>query len=550
MSLQGRDRHRYRSQVVEVSRYQKVATSISSIRPRKCHHRPHHHPNSLMNTTVSPTSPLDTSTAYDQRSLQPRFARKIPIQEASKRARHHTGRPDVTWTIENSGPVHRSHPIHLGQDELPTSLSQQYQIVKRWIMPVPVDDGPTSITSPSGAGMDDPERTLRPFTSKALSFSLNTAQRDFSSLVQTVSELDIAQLRTLLLQSRGIIAGLKEELHTASSASATSTTTLLPSSRKPNSLTSNTHSNPKSHTYTQNSIPSSQHAYDLKSLAETPTPTRTGFDDVGGAESGFYSLNDEVGNGVGVRRYQAGDEEQTGGNTGEDRTTRSGTPIPSLNVDSGVGPAVHLPPNPSTSTASPTSPSTTATATVYPSNLSGLSQKRDEDAIETLEQEKGVSSKKKRPASILGLKRIPSSIVQTTAALHSVGSGVGAGGIGGGGGRNFSAGASTSSTSQNPNPNLSPNPNATSASGSTTPNSTSTSRPPSPGLTLAIPSMLSTKTRRVSSGLTTPSGRMIEELQIEVVNQKSSGDRAREELRLSQRVIGQVSFRSSFYVFE
>jgi hypothetical protein len=62
--------------------------------------------------------------------------------------------------------------------------------------------------------------------------------------------------------------------------------------------------------------------------------------------------------------------------------------------------------------------------------------------------------------------------------------------------------------------------------------------------------MLSTKTRRVSSGLTTPSGRMIEELQIEVVNQKSSGDRAREELRLSQRVIGQVSFRSSFYVFE
>jgi hypothetical protein len=59
--------------------------------------------------------------------------------------------------------------------------------------------------------------------------------------------------------------------------------------------------------------------------------------------------------------------------------------------------------------------------------------------------------------------------------------------------------------------------------------------------------MLSTKTRRVSSGLTTPSGRMIEELQIEVVNQKSSSDRAREELRLSQRVIGQVCQLSLCY---
>lgn len=421
-------------------------------------------------------------------------------------------------------------------------------------MPIQVDGGPASTTLSSRAGMDDPERTLRPFTSKTVFFPLNSAQRDFSSLVRAVSELDVSQLRTLLLQSRGIIAGLKEELHTATttittttSTSSSSSSTLIPSSKKPNSLASNTHSNPKSHTHTQNSIPSSQHAYDLKSLAETPTPTRTGFVDVGGAESGFYSLNDEVGDGVGVRRYQAGDEEQTGGNTGgntgEDRTTRSGTPIPSLNVESGVGPTIHLPLNPSTT--SPTSPSTTATPAPYPSNLSRDSQKQDQDAIETLEQEKGVSSEKKRPASILGLKRIPSSIVQTTAALHSVGSGVGAGGIGGGGGRNFSAGASISSTSQNPNPNLSPNPNATSASGSTTPNSTSTSRPPSPGLTLAIPSMLSTKTRRVSSGLTTPSGRMIEELQIEVVNQKSSGDRAREELRLSQRVIGQVSLGSS-----
>jgi len=418
-------------------------------------------------------------------------------------------------------------------------------------MPVQVDDGPTSITSPSGAGMDDPERTLRPFTSKALSFSLNTAQRDFSSLVQTVSELDIAQLRTLLLQSRGIIAGLKEELHTASSASATSTTTLLPSSRKPNSLTSNTHSKPNPHTHAQNSIPSSQHAYDLKSLAETPTPTREGFVDIGGAESGFYSLNDEVGDGVGGDGHQGDNGEQTEGNTGEDRTTRSGTPIPSLNVESGVGPTIHLPLNPSTT--SPTSPSTTATPTPYPSNLSRDSQKQDQDAIETLEQEKGVSSKKKRPASILGLKRIPSSIVQTTAALHSGGSGMGVqGGVGGigGGMRNFSAGGSNSVTSASANPNLGPNPNATSASGSTTPNSTSTSRPPSPGLTLAIPSMLSTKTRRVSSGLTTPSGRMIEELQIEVVNQKSSGERAREELRLSQRVIGQVSLGSSSQALE
>jgi hypothetical protein len=36
-------------------------------------------------------------------------------------------------------------------------------------------------------------------------------------------------------------------------------------------------------------------------------------------------------------------------------------------------------------------------------------------------------------------------------------------------------------------------------------------------------------------------------LQIEVVNQKSSGDRAREELRLSQRVIGQVCQLSLCY---
>jgi hypothetical protein len=322
---------------------------------------------------------------------------------------------------------------------------------------------------------------------------VKSAQRDFSSLVRAVSELDVSQLRTLLLQSRGIIAGLKEELHTATttittttSTSSSSSSTLIPSSRKPNSLASNTNSHNHSHTHTQNSLPSSQHAYDLKSLAETPTPTRAGFDkdiDISrvGAESGFYSLNDEVGNGVGVQRYQAGDEEQTGGNTGEDRTTRSGTPIPSLNVESGVGPTIHLPLNPSTT--SPTSPSTTLNPNPYsPNPYHGESQKQDQDAIETLEQEKGVSSKKKRPASILGLKRIPSSIVQTTAALHSVGSGVGAGGIGGGGGRNFSAGASISSTSQNPNPNLSPNPNATSASGSTTPNSTSTSRPPSPGL--------------------------------------------------------------------
>ncbi|KAG7530611.1 hypothetical protein FFLO_04913 [Filobasidium floriforme] len=236
------------------------------------------------------------------------------------------------------------------------------------------------------------------------------------------------------------------------------------------------------------------------------------------------------------------DEEQE---TAGARGIRSGTPIPSLNVDSGVGPAVHLPPNLSTSTTSPTSPVTSLNPNAYsPNPYHGESQKQDQDAIETLEQEKTTSTKKKRPASILGLKRIPSSIVQTTAALHSGGSGIGVqGGAGviGGGMRNFSAGNSNSVTSQNPNPNLSPNPNTTSASGSTTPNSTTTSRPPSPGLTLAIPSMLSTKTRRVSSGLTTPSGRMIEELQIEVVNQKSSGDRAREELRLSQRVIGQLT---------
>lgn len=436
-------------------------------------------------------------------------------------------------------------------------------------MPIQVDGGPASTTLSSRAEMDDPERTLRPFTSKALSFSLNTAQRDFSSLVRAVSELDVSQLRTLLLQSRGIIAGLKEELHTAttttstSSSTSTSKPTLLPSSRKPNSLASNSnsHNNPHAHTHTQSSIPSSQHAYDLKSLAETLTPTREGFVDIGGAEAEFYSLNDEVGNGLGVQRYQAGDEEQTGGNTGgntgEDRTTRSGTPIPSLNVDSGVGPTIHLPANSavsnSTSTNTNISPSANPTPAPYsPNPYHGESQKQDQDAIETLEQEKGVSSKKKRPASILGLKRIPSSIVQTTAALHSGGSGMGVqGGVGGigGGMRNFSAGGSNSVTSASANPNLSPNPNATSASGSTTPNSTS-SRPPSPGLTLAIPSMLSTKTRRVSSGLTTPSGRMIEELQIEVVNQKSAGDRAREELRLSQRVIGQVSFHSSFQALE
>jgi hypothetical protein len=363
----------------------------------------------------------------------------------------------------------------------------------------------------------------------------------FSSLLHTVSELDIAQLRALLLQSRGIIAGLKEDLHAATSSSSSPSV-----SKKPNSLasSSNSHNNPHAHTHTQNSIPSSQHAYDLKSLAETPTPTREGFVDIGAAESGFYSLNDEAGNGVRGDGHQGDDGEQVGGNTGEDRTTRSGTPIPSLNVESGVGPTIHLPLNPSTT--SPTSPSTTLNPNPYsPNPYHGEPQKQDQDAIETLEQERSTSSKKKRPASILGLKRIPSSIVQTTAALHSGGSGMGVQGgvVGiGGGMRNFSAGGSTSST--NPNPNLSPNPNAPSVSGSTTPNSTS--RPPSPGLTLAIPAMLSTKTRRVSSGLTTPSGRMIEELQIEVVNQKAAGDRAREELRLSQRVIGQVSLESSF----
>lgn len=258
----------------------------------------------------------------------------------------------------------------------------------------------------------------------------------------SVLNLDADQLRILLLQSRSVIADLKLELQSASSSTA-------------------------GPSHTQNHIPSSHHAYDLKSLAETPTLER--FPE----ESLVYDLND-----------REDDQEDA------ERSARSSTPIPNLTINS---------------------PSSDPPSTAQPRDSS-------EDRIETLEPDpEPEPSRKKRPASILGLKRIPSSIVATTAALH--------------------APSSTSNHPPSPSRNVSSSSIPPSTLGSNS-HSPSTSRPTSPG----FPVMLSTKTRKVS-GVHTGSGRVIEELQTEVMGMKSGLERTKNDLRLSQRVIGQVSLR-------
>ena len=286
-----------------------------------------------------------------------------------------------------------------------------------------------------------------------------------------VTKLDTAQLRNLLLQSRNVISKLKLELQGSSSSSSSRHPT-VPSSLGPSSGTAGHHV-----------LPSSHHAYDLKRLAETPTGEEhpTGL---------VYDLNDSD-------HDQAGDDEP-------ERSVRSSTPIPNLTINSNS----------------------------IPTDTSSMTRRFSEDRIETLDPElsreppghaepdpdpePGVT-RKKRPASILGLKRIPSSIVQTTAALH--------------------APSSASSHPPSPSRNLSASSYplggpGSNSNGAPTPN---TSRPTSPG----FPVMLGSKTRKVS-GVGTSSGRVIEELQTEVMGVRAGLERTKNDLRLSQRVIGQV----------
>ena len=257
--------------------------------------------------------------------------------------------------------------------------------------------------------------------------------------------LDASELRNLLLESRKQVTHLQIELEAASAGPSKSSSSPPPSSSARHhglglGLPNNHH------------LPSLQHAYDLKSLAEDPS------DDPSLPE---ISLNED--------------------------------PIYPL-------------PNPTI-----TIPSTDPGA--YPNPHS--------DPIETLDPDLNPPTRKKRPASILGLKRIPSSIVSTTASLHSTISPLPLSSPSGS--RNLTSPAPSRTVS--PQPPSPSNPNGPSASTST--------------------AYMPAGPKRRPSGINSSSTKVIEELQGEMLGAKAQLERTKNELRLAQRVIGQVSSRGA-----